>query len=227
MASAIFKRGKFRVGPHLFAVKESDRMEITLFNKNGKPTAYIADDGETIYLWDGRPVAFVSEDKVFDWNGRQLGWFNNGTIFDIYGLRSGFIKSKSPIATEMEPLKPQKHLKPAKGERQSHVLKPVLCYGYSSKNLEDLLEPGGNDDRFLIQATVPVMPCRPQSGHQRRQPGPAAAGMAGGPIPPRSTFDWGSRSAPDCRAVFPSNISRFAMASESRDLRVNLRLPKE
>jgi hypothetical protein len=118
-------------------------MEITLFNKNGKPVAYIADDGESIYLWDGRPMAYVSEDKVFDWTGRQLGWFNNGTIFDIYGLRSGFIKSKSPIATEMEPLKPQKHLKPSKGERHSQVLKPVLCYGYSSKNLEDLLEAGG------------------------------------------------------------------------------------
>jgi hypothetical protein len=117
-------------------------MEITLFNKNGKPVAYIADDHETVYLWDGRPVAYVFEDRVFDWNGRQLGWFNNGTVFDIYGLRSGFIKSKSPIATEMEPLKPQKHLKPVKGESQSQVLKPVLCYGYSNKNLEDLLEAG-------------------------------------------------------------------------------------
>jgi hypothetical protein len=117
-------------------------METALFNKNGKPVAYIAEDGETIYLWDGRPVAYVSEDKVYDWNGRQLGWFTNGTIFDIYGLRSGFIKTKSPIATEMEPFKPQKHLKPAKGKRQPHVIKPVLCYGYSNKNLEDLLESG-------------------------------------------------------------------------------------
>ena len=117
-------------------------MEISLFNKNGKPVAYIADDGESIYLWDGRPVAYLSEDKVYDWNGRQLGWFNNGTIFDIYGLRCGFIQSKSPIATEMEPLKPQKHLKSVKGEKQPQAIKPILCYGYSNKNLEDLLEPG-------------------------------------------------------------------------------------
>jgi hypothetical protein len=115
-------------------------MEITLFNKNGKPVSYIADDGETIYLWDGRPVAYLSEGKVYAWQGRQLGWFHNGTVFDIYGLRAGFIKSKSPIATEMEPLKSQKHLKPAKGKKQSQVIKPVLCYGYSNNNLEDLLE---------------------------------------------------------------------------------------
>jgi hypothetical protein len=117
-------------------------METTLFNKSGKAVAYIAADGETIYLWDGRPVAFLSQDKVYGWHGRQLGWFTNGTIFDIYGLRSGFIKSKSPIATEVEPLKPQKHLMPVKGKKQPQAIKPVLCYGYSNKNLEDLLESG-------------------------------------------------------------------------------------
>lgn len=117
-------------------------MEITLFNKNGKPVSYIADDGETIYLWDGRPVAYLLEDKIYGWHGRQLGWFYNGTVFDIYGLRAGYIKSKSPIATEIEPLKPTKHLKPTKGKAQSQVIKPILCYGYSNNNLEDLLEAG-------------------------------------------------------------------------------------
>ena len=117
-------------------------MEITLFNKNGKPVAYLADDGETIYLWDGRPAAFVAGDKVYDWNGRQMGWFTNGTIFDIYGMRTGFIRSKSPIATEMEPLKPKKHLRPVRGKGQTQVIKPILCYGFSTKNLEDILEAG-------------------------------------------------------------------------------------
>jgi hypothetical protein len=115
-------------------------MEITLFNKNGKPVSYIADDGETIYMWDGRPVAYLFEDQIYSWQGRQLGWFHNGTVFDIYGLRAGFIKSKSPIATEMEPLRSQKQFKPAKGKKQSQVIKPVLCYGYSNNSLEDLLE---------------------------------------------------------------------------------------
>jgi hypothetical protein len=48
-------------------------MEIALFNKHGKPVAYIAEDGETVYLWDGRPVAYLSDDKVYGWNGRQVG----------------------------------------------------------------------------------------------------------------------------------------------------------
>jgi hypothetical protein len=117
-------------------------MEVTLFNKNGKAVAYIAADGKTIYLWDGRPVAYLFDDKIYGWHGRQLGWFHNGTVFDIYGLRAGFIRSKSPIATEVEPLKSQKRLKPSRGKQQGRVIKPVLCYGYSNHTLEDLLETG-------------------------------------------------------------------------------------
>jgi len=117
-------------------------METALFNKNGKPVAYIGDDGETIYLWDGHPVAYLSKDKVYGWNGKQLGWFANGTIFDIYGLRSGFIRSKSPIATEIEPAKTLKQPKSRRRERQQTVVKPPLCYGYSEKPLEKMLEAG-------------------------------------------------------------------------------------
>lgn len=118
-------------------------METTLYNKNGKPVAYIADDGETVYLWDGRAVAYLLDDRVYGWNGKQLGWFDNGTIFDIYGLRSGFIKKKSPITTDLEPVKATKHIKAVKRERQPHMVKPVMCYGFSTKTLEELMEGGG------------------------------------------------------------------------------------
>lgn len=117
-------------------------MEVALFNKKGKPVAYIAEDGDAVYLWDGTPVAYLYEDKLYGWNGKQLGWFTNGTVFDIYGLRAGFIKSKSPLVTELEPPKTMKQLKGAKKVRQTQVAKPVMCYGYSGKSLEALLEEG-------------------------------------------------------------------------------------
>ena len=117
-------------------------METTLFNKGGRPVAYIGDDGATIYSWDGRAVGYLLEDKVFGWNGRQLGWFDNGTIFDIYGLRAGFFKRKSPIPTDMESGKAAKQAKGIQGIRQSPVAKPVMCYGYSSRSLEEILEEG-------------------------------------------------------------------------------------
>ena len=117
-------------------------METTLFNKNGKSVAYLANDGETIYIWDGRAVAYLFEDKIFGWNGKQLGWFANGTIFDIYGLRTGFIRSKSPIPTDIEPGKPSKQVKSARSVRQGAIAKPVMCYGYSDRSLEAILEEG-------------------------------------------------------------------------------------
>ncbi len=118
-------------------------MEVTLFDKHGKAVAYIAADGETIYTWDGRAAAYLHEDQVFGWNGKQLGWYANGTIFDIYGLRSGFIRSKSPIPPQPEPAKPGKRLKHGRAGRQMPAVKPpVLCYGYSTHSLEDLLEEG-------------------------------------------------------------------------------------
>lgn len=117
-------------------------METSLFNKSGKPVAYIGEDRQTIYTWDGRAVGYLQEDQVVGWNGMQLGWFDNGTIFDIYGLRAGFIKSKSPIATEMESGKGAKQAQGIKAARQSPVAKPVMCYGYSSQSLEDILEEG-------------------------------------------------------------------------------------
>jgi len=117
-------------------------METTLFNKNGKPVAYLANDGETIYLWDGRVAGYLSQDKIYGWNGKQLGWFANGTIFDIYGLRAGFIKSKSPIPTDIEPGKPAKQPLGIRSVRQTVVAKPVMCYGYANKSLEEILEEG-------------------------------------------------------------------------------------
>ncbi len=117
-------------------------METTLFNKKGKPVAYIADDRETIYLWEGMPVAYLEEDRVYGWNGKQLGWFVNDTLFDVYGLRSGFTKKKSPIATEIEPPKLMKQRHEARKVKQHQVVKPALCYGYSAKSLEELLTEG-------------------------------------------------------------------------------------
>ena len=104
-------------------------MEVALYNKKGKPVAYLAEDGETVYLWDGNPVAYLYEDKLYGLNGKQLGWFTNGTVFDIYGLRAGFIKSKSPIITELEPPKTMKQMrgvrkgKAAPSGEAGHVLR--------------------------------------------------------------------------------------------------------
>ncbi|MGP7971719.1 MAG: 4-fold beta flower protein [Desulfobaccales bacterium] len=117
-------------------------MEASLFNQNGKAVAYLAADGKTIYLWDGRAAAYLAGPRFFGVNGRQLGWFDNGTFFDIFGLRAGFLKSKSPIPTDIEPVKPAKKAPSIRKPRQGGLAKPTLCYGYSNYFLEEILLEG-------------------------------------------------------------------------------------
>lgn len=49
-------------------------VEETLFDRGGRATAYIASDGNTIYMWDADAVAYLVDDKFYGWNGRHLGW---------------------------------------------------------------------------------------------------------------------------------------------------------
>jgi len=79
----------------------------------------------------------------------------------------------------------------------------------------------------LIQATVPLMPCRPEGQKPAAPTQASAAAMASGPIPTRPASDWGHSEPLIAAPVFPSNISRFDEASESPRLRANLRLPEE
>jgi len=88
--------------------------------------AYIADDRETIYLWDGHAVAYLYEDKVYGCNGKHLGWFVDGIIYDLYELRAGFIKSKCPVAIYAEPAKYTKYAKYVKHTWYISYAKPGL-----------------------------------------------------------------------------------------------------
>ena len=117
-------------------------MEITLYSKNGEPVAYIADDGETIYLWDGRAIAYLYEHKIYGWNGKHLGWLIDGVIYDLQGLRVGFTRDKCPVATFAESAKYAKHAKYAKYAHYAPYAKPVFISGYSDKDLRNFLEEG-------------------------------------------------------------------------------------
>ena len=115
-------------------------MEITLFNKSGKPVAYIANDRETIYLWDGHAVAYLSNDNVYGWNGKHLGWFVNKIVYDLHGFKVGFTREKCPVATYAEPAKYAKYAKYAKFARYAAFARPALSLGYSEKDLRKFLE---------------------------------------------------------------------------------------
>ena len=56
---------------------------IEFFDRHGMATAFC--DGQSIYLWDGRPVAYLLDEKVFAFSGRFIGWLSDGWIIDEDG----------------------------------------------------------------------------------------------------------------------------------------------
>lgn len=117
-------------------------VEETLFDRGGRATAYIASDGNTIYMWDGHAVAYLVDDKLYGWNGRHLGWFVNGVIYDSSGYRTGFNRSRCPVATYAAPAKYAKYARYAKYSRHAAYARPALSTGLSGTELAVLLRSG-------------------------------------------------------------------------------------
>ncbi len=79
------------------------------FDNAGKAACFLP-DGKTLYLWDGKPVAYLREDRVFGFSGRFLGWLERGWLHD----RSNHPTLFSANATD-GPLRPMKQARPLKG----------------------------------------------------------------------------------------------------------------
>ncbi len=121
-------------------------METTLYDKNGKPTAYIANDDESsIYLWTGHAVAYIDGEVVYGWNGHHLGWLIAGVIYDIQGKRVGFTRDKCPVVTQIEPVKNVKYVKYVKYVRYAPYARPALSLGLSEQDFENFLKNGAVD----------------------------------------------------------------------------------
>jgi hypothetical protein len=60
---------------------------LDFYDSQGRAVAYVDEDDEelTIYLWDGKPVAYLDEDSVYGFNGKHLGWLKENAIYDHHG----------------------------------------------------------------------------------------------------------------------------------------------
>jgi len=124
----------------------SGNREISLFSSKGEPVAYIAiDEDYTIYLWSGKPVAYLyrksNDIHIYSFNGGHLGLFQDGIIWDHNGDAVGFIKGAIKKDTQPELLKGLKELKPLKGLRELPPLKPIFTNYWSKTPLEVFLMP--------------------------------------------------------------------------------------
>lgn len=119
-----------------------DLVETTVFDAEGLPTAYLGDDGETIYLWSGGAVAYIAAPHVYGWNGEHLGWFDEGVMYDDRGHPIGFFSERCPRMCRMEPMKSMKRMKRMKGMRRMAPMRPIFTSSPSSTSLRAFLELG-------------------------------------------------------------------------------------
>ena len=87
--------------------------EISLFNSEGDAVAYIdvSDEDNTIYLWNGTPVAYLFSESnyynIYGFNGNHLGRYEDGIVRNGDGDAIGFKKGAvNGIFTNYEPYKP-------------------------------------------------------------------------------------------------------------------------
>ena len=52
-----------------------------LYDISGRAVAY-CDDGAHIFLFSGKPLAYLTGRSVYSFQGRHLGWFGDGWVRD-------------------------------------------------------------------------------------------------------------------------------------------------
>ena len=97
----------------------------SFYDRYGQQIAY-TEDGEHIYLFDGKPVGYIYKSSVYAYSGSHLGWIDKGWVFDHAGNNVFFTENASGGPTKpvkwVKPVKSVKRVKPVKGVKQ---LKPI------------------------------------------------------------------------------------------------------
>ncbi len=123
---------------------QTKAQEISLFNSKGSAVAYVDtdDDDLTIYLWSGKPVAYISGENIYGFNGNHLGWWVKGIIRDHDGDAVGATKNATNMYTEYEPYKSYKEYKPYKSYKEYAPYKPYWSTSWSSGSFKMFLLQG-------------------------------------------------------------------------------------
>jgi hypothetical protein len=122
----------FAIAFGAFSVTLCQAAEVSLFDASGEAVAYIDTDNElTIYLWSGKPVAYLQDGSgssigVWGFNGKHLGWFERGAIWGDDGNATCATKEAMTSLPHLESLKSLKELKPLKSLKELSPLKPML-----------------------------------------------------------------------------------------------------
>ncbi len=116
----------------------------TLYNAEGRAVAYVDDDGESIYLYDGTPAGFLHEGGVYAYSGRFLGWFEQGWVRDVHGHAAFFTEKASggPVrpVRQVRPVRGVRQVRPVRGVHELKPVKPVSSLSWSPLSHEGFFE---------------------------------------------------------------------------------------
>jgi 4-fold beta flower protein len=106
---------------------------LEFYDSRGRAAAYIDEDDEnlTLYLWDGKPVAYLDEDSVYGFNGKHLGWLKGSAIYHHDGnVVAAFPEVfRSPVSPA--PVKSFKQFVPFKSFKEFKPFKPFFSQQWS------------------------------------------------------------------------------------------------
>ena len=106
--------------------------DIDLYDATGSAVASIAPDQDmTIYLWSGKPTAYLDDEDIYRFNGRHLGWFQSGVVYDHDGRVVAALAENCRIPVDTAPLKSLKQLRPLKSLKELKPSKPRFSRDWS------------------------------------------------------------------------------------------------
>ncbi|WP_421778299.1 4-fold beta flower protein [Ferruginivarius sediminum] len=107
----------------------------TLYNSFGKAVAYIDDDQESVFLYSGKPVAWLSGHDVFSYSGRYVGWCQDGWFYDRSGKPAFFTDNArggpAKPARAARPARGARGARPARGAREARPARPARSLSWS------------------------------------------------------------------------------------------------
>jgi hypothetical protein len=118
--------------PEIKTPTKTDTDDLDFYDSRGRAVAYVAADSDlTIYLWTGKPVAYLDKENVYGFNGKHLGWLANGAIYDHDGniVAASADRFKGTVTTP--PIKGFKQFEPFKSFEQFAPFKPFFTLNWS------------------------------------------------------------------------------------------------
>ena len=119
--------------------------EAALYNDQGEAVAYVDTSNDlTIYLWGGKPLAYLDGHSIYGFNGKHLGWFEDGIVWDHNGNAVGFVEGAVNVITQIQPVKGIQEILPIKGIEEIEPIKPLYTNRWARIPLAILLSMGSS-----------------------------------------------------------------------------------